>query len=222
MLAGASPNTNNLFANLEIHSCKGNPSEVSALNHRDWPSLAAVECPSISAAARSAAWRCSPRSGMPRRATAAPVNRLRVRYRSHSCRAHKKPARQLMAHSVTLPRLLPHCERFIRSPCRHAQEEAAIRWCTNFRFRQAIALPDWAASRRRVASSVFVGPHFSVEDFTAHQPRERIAASRRARIGSIAERSAGRRRRRIDNGKQAAARAAAGTASSPQTAGPAA
>ena len=32
-----------------------------------------------------------------------PINRLRVRYRSHSCRAHQQPARQLMTHSVILP-----------------------------------------------------------------------------------------------------------------------
>jgi hypothetical protein len=31
------------------------------LNRPGWPNLAAVECPSISAAARLAAWRCLPR-----------------------------------------------------------------------------------------------------------------------------------------------------------------
>jgi hypothetical protein len=30
MVAGASPNTSNLVANLEIHSCEGNPSEAFA------------------------------------------------------------------------------------------------------------------------------------------------------------------------------------------------
>jgi hypothetical protein len=99
MIAGASPNTNNLFANLKIHSCEGNPPEVSALYHPDWPNLPAAECPSISAAARSAAWRFSPRSGMPRRAIAAPIVCLRVRYRSHSRRAHQQPPRQLKTRS---------------------------------------------------------------------------------------------------------------------------
>ena len=38
------------------------------LNRRGWLNLAAAECLSISAAARLAAWQCSLRLGMPRRA----------------------------------------------------------------------------------------------------------------------------------------------------------
>jgi hypothetical protein len=46
MVAGANPNTSNLLAKLEIHSCEGNPSGLSALNHRGQPNLAAVKYPS--------------------------------------------------------------------------------------------------------------------------------------------------------------------------------
>src|ERR1700730_9863107 len=42
-----------------------------ALNRHGWPYLAAAECPSISAAARSAALQCSRPKGMPRPAIAA-------------------------------------------------------------------------------------------------------------------------------------------------------
>jgi hypothetical protein len=68
----------------------------SPFKHPGWLYWAAAECLSTSAAARLAAWRCSPRSGMRHRVTVVPINRLRVRYRDHSCRAHQQSSRQLM------------------------------------------------------------------------------------------------------------------------------
>jgi hypothetical protein len=44
MIAGASPDTNNLIANLEILSCEGKPVRNFVLNHRGQPNLAAVGC----------------------------------------------------------------------------------------------------------------------------------------------------------------------------------
>ena len=107
------------------------------------------------------------------------------------------------------------------------------------------ALTGWLSAARRRTANPASGIDRSQRTAGRHRPRgssglsgcphgpcgrhrrirrtgERVAASRSARIGSVADRSAGCRRHRIDNGKQAAARAAAGPASSPTNSGAAA
>ena len=136
------------------------------------------------------------------------------------------PAHALISHAAGAR---CHAQRFARGAGAQPRRFGAGRLAELARRRTAnppsgIDRSQWTAGRLRPRGSSGL---FGCQGSSCRRPRrirragERVA-SRSARIGSVADRSAGCRRHRIDNGKQAAARAAAGSASSPTNSGTAA
>ena len=135
------------------------------------------------------------------------------------------------AHALirTRPELAVALKGPLAAPARTLDVSALTGWLSSARRRTAnpaagIDRSQWTAGchRPRGSSGLSGCPHNPCGRHRRIRWAGERSVSRSARIGSVADRSAGRRRHRIDNGKQAAVRAAAGPADGSANSGTAA